>query len=387
MRVAGEESTRAKTGFLANLSHEIRGPLGIILNGVELINDGLCGPVTESQRETLGMIKQNGDHLLDLVNDVLDYAKVEAGKIKAKPVKLKVGSLLTDLSNVVRSQSIAKKQDLKTDPVEKDLTLLCDKRHARQMLINLLTNAVKYTPLNGSIHISAERIPGNRIKITVADTGIGIPVAERSKVFGAFERVEDKYAQSQVGSGLGMPLTKRLAEVNKGTVDFESEQGVGSTFWLILPAAETVEEEEILGGTEKRQGVFARGRGEAILLVDRENDERDMLERYLAHQGFKVINAANGAEVLRTLREWPIDLAVVEYDLPDITGEEMVGMIRQNPAAADLPIVMLSSKAFVFDIERFLKLGVDRCLSKPVDLCEIADTARQLIDETKSIPT
>ncbi len=168
-------------------------------------------------------------------------------------------------------------------------------------------------------------------------------------------------------------------------MDFQSESGAGSTFWLILPAAETSVGDPEADEAQERHGVFARGRGEAILLVDRENDEREMLEKYLAHQGFKVISASSGAEVLRTLREWPIDLAVVEYDLPDITGEEMVGMIRQNPTAADLPIVMLSSKAFVFDIERFLKLGVDRCLSKPVDLSEIAATARQLIDETKSM--
>lgn len=382
MRKAGEESVRAKTGFLANLSHEIRGPLGIILNGVEIVTDGLCGPVTESQRETLGMIKQNGDHLLDLVNDVLDYAKVEAGKIKAKPVSLAVKPLLSDLANVVRSQAMGKKQKLKVEPVDESLAILCDKRHARQILINILTNAIKYTPNEGRITVSSERITGNRIKISVADTGIGIPESERDKVFGAFERVDDKYAQSQIGTGLGMPLTKRLLEVNKGYIDFTSVKGEGSTFWMILPAGELPK--EIAQEEEISPNRMAQGRGEHILLVEKEGEERDMLQRYLIHQGFEISLATTDMQVVGLMREKSFAIAIVECDLPSMSGEDIVGIIRNNPTASNLPVIVLSSKAFVFDIERYLKLGVDRCLSKPVELSEIAMTTRQLIDEARA---
>lgn len=385
MRRLSDESVRAKTGFLANLSHEIRGPLGIILNGVELVLDGLCGPITESQRETLSMIKGNGAHLLDLVNDVLDYAKVEAGKITAKPVDIRVSELLDDLLTVVRSQALAKRHQLLLDPVEEKLGIVCDKRHARQMLINFLTNSIKYTQDGGKITVKAERAPGNRIKITVTDTGVGIPHDQRDKVFSAFERIDDKYSQAQTGTGLGMPLTRRLAEVNQGMVDFESEEGKGSSFWLILPAIEMAELSASGSTDEDRKLQVPQGQGEQLLLVDHDNQSRQVLATFLSHQGFQVVSASSGSEVIRIIRENQIDLSIIENDLPDISGEDVVGVIRANPKASATPIVLLSAKAFVFDIERFLKLGVDRCLSKPVDLYELAVTARRLIDEARAL--
>lgn len=384
MRRLSEESVRAKTGFLANLSHEIRGPLGIILNAVELAQEGLCGEVSEALRETLQMVRESGSHLLDLVNDVLDYAKLEAGKITPKPANLLLKPLLEDIVAVVRSQAVAKKHKLKLERVEATLGIACDKRHARQMLINLLTNAIKYTPEGGTITVKGERAVGNRAKISVIDTGIGIPKSQRHKVFAAFERVEDKYANSQVGTGLGMPLTRKLAEANGGSIDFESEESKGSTFWLILPAVDVTEEktEEVTGETRVKCG-----KGETLLLVDPDADARGMLELYLKNQGFEVIGAGEGRDVLRILRDQKVELAIVENDLQELSGEEIIAAIRSNPKLAALPVVLISAKAFVFDIERFLKLGVDRCLSKPVPLHELAQTARRLIDESASQPT
>jgi signal transduction histidine kinase/CheY-like chemotaxis protein len=385
MRRASEETVRAKTGFLANLSHELRGPLGIILNGVELIRDGLCGSVSEQQQSTLKMIKDSGDHLLDLVNDVLDYAKVEAGKIIPKPVQIPVKDLVEDLAAVVRTQAVEKGHVLDVQPVDPALGMLCDKRHARQMLINFLTNAVKYTPNGGRITLSAARVSGNRVKISVADTGIGIPENQKSKVFAAFERVDDKYALSQMGTGLGMPLTRRLAEVNGGAADFDSTVGEGSTFWLMMPAVEIEAPALSLPASGEDSKLAPQGQGEAILLIDHDASTRQMLGTYLQSQGFDIFQAKSGGEVLKILRDTPVELAVVESDMPDLPGEEMVAAIRSMPNAASVPIILLSSKAFVFDIERFLKLGVDRCLSKPVTLSEVAITARRLIDEARNI--
>jgi len=384
LRRASEETVRAKTGFLANLSHELRGPLGIILNGVELILDGLCGAVTEQQQGTLKMIKDSGDHLLDLVNDVLDYAKVEAGKIIPKVVQIPVKELLEDLTSVVRTQAVEKGHKLELQKVDLNLGVLCDKRHARQMLINFLTNAVKYTPEGGQIIVSAARTSGNRVKISVKDSGIGIPENQRDKVFAAFERVDDKYALSQIGTGLGMPLTRKLAEVNGGSADFQSEVGKGSTFWIVLPAVE-IERQAIQSQTAEQVDTVPQGHGESILLIDHDASTRQMLGTYLEKQGFAIFQAKSGSEVLKILREHKVALAVVESDMPDLPGEEMVAAIRSTPNAASVPIILLSSKAFVFDIERFLKLGVDRCLSKPVALSEVAMTVRRLIDEARNI--
>lgn len=378
LREKSEESVRAKTGFLANLSHEIRGPLGSILNGLELILEGLCGPIEQQVRETCEIIQKSAKHLLDLVNDVLDYAKVEAGKISANPVTLPLKALLSDLSSVVRAEAVAKNHKLVLEPVEEKLALSCDKRHARQMIINLLTNAIKYTPDGGTITLRGEHFRDNRVKISVSDTGVGIPASERSKVFGAFERVENKYSLSQRGTGLGMSLTKDLVELNGGTVDFESNEGEGSTFWLILPAEELSEELPIstaLGDEE----LSPQGKGESILLVSKDKNESEMMERYLVHQGFHLMTANNAPEVMKVLREITPQLAVVEGDASEDSGDELVSLIRANPKTQDIPIIFVSPKAFVFDIERYLKIGVDRCLSKPVQLRELALTARQLL--------
>ncbi|MCB0345518.1 MAG: response regulator [Bdellovibrionales bacterium] len=383
MREKGDESVRAKTGFLANLSHEIRGPLGIVLNGAELMLDGLCGPVTESQQDTCRMMKKSAEHLLDLVNDVLDYAKVEAGKIKAKGVNLAVKPLLDDLAAVIRTQAMAKGHSVDVTEIDSSLGMICDKRHARQILINFLTNAVKYTPDGGKITLSAERVPGDRVKIMVTDTGVGIADKEKSKVFGAFERVDNPYSLQQSGTGLGMPLARKLAEVNEGIASFESKEGEGSTFWIMMPACKIRSAEaQVESGDEVK--AVPQGNGEAVLLVDQSGEGRDMLERYLNHQGFRIIAASSGADILKTMREAEIDLAVVESDLPGGSGEDMISVIRSNPKAASVPIIMLSSKAFDFDVERFLKLGVDRCLAKPIELGEIAVTVRRLIDEARS---
>ena len=381
MKRLSEESIKAKTGFLANLSHEIRGPLGIILNGAELMMEGLCGEITQRSKDTLRMMKQSGEHLLDLVNDVLDYAKLEAGKITSKPVALSAKVLLDDLASVVRSQAVGKKQSLTVEPMEPGLGVLVDKRHARQMLINLLTNAVKYTPDGGSIVLRAERVQNGRVKLSVTDNGVGIPKDQHHKVFSAFERVDTAYSQAQVGTGLGMPLTRRLAEANGGSADFVSEENKGSTFWVLLPAAEVVE--PIASAADQpaaNRGPV--GRNEKILLVDPELGARGLVETFLLDQKFEICAAASGHEVLKILRENTIAAAVIDNDLPDLTGEELVLALRSNPRAASIPVVLVSARAFVFDIEQLLKSGVDRCLAKPVDLHELADTLRLLIDET-----
>ncbi|MBX7144720.1 MAG: response regulator [Oligoflexia bacterium] len=377
MRRVSEESVKAKTGFLANLSHEIRGPLGIMLNAVELVLDGLCGPVSTDQLETLKMVRTNGQHLLELINDVLDYAKSESGKLAPSKVEIVLGEFLQDLCGVVRTQADAKKHKLTLRGNAEVLAISCDRRHARQMLINMLTNAIKYTPDGGAIEVWAERIPGNKIRISVKDSGVGIEESERSKVFAPFERVEHSYSINQMGTGLGMPLTRRLAEMNGGIIDFSSVPGQGSHFWLIFPSIEynpTMREQ-----TETSQSE-ALGKGELVMIVQRAEDERSMLVRYLTHAGFRVLSAESKSEALQCATQNRVNLIVVDNNVVDRSPEDVIGALRAEAALSQVPIVLVSSRAFVFDIEKYLKLGVDRCLSKPIELREVGRICRDLLD-------
>ena len=378
MKRIGEETMRAKTGFLATLSHEIRGPLGIVLNGVELVNDGFCGPVSDAQKETLSMVKKSGDHLLDLVNDVLDYAKAESGNELAKPIPISIGALLKDLANVVRSQAQKKSHKIKVEPVDQTLGMMCDKRHSRQILINFLTNAIKYTPDGGTITLKAQRVRSHRVLISVVDTGIGIPKEQWDRVFRPFERVEDNYAKQQIGTGLGMALSQKLAEVNGGKIGFDSVVGTGSTFWIEMPSCAI---ENIAQGEGSETEEIILGREERVLLVDPALPSRQVVENYLSEQKFQLILASSGSEVMRIVKDQKLDLAIVENELDDLPGAELVKIIRTSANCSKVPIILVSSHAFSFDIEHFLRMGVDRCLSKPVGLRELALTIRQVIDE------
>ncbi len=379
LKRASEESVKAKTGFLANLSHEIRGPLGIMMNAVELVLDQLCGPVSEDQSETLQMVKRNGEHLLDLITDVLDYAKVESGRITPQRTEILVPELLKDMLGVVRAQAEMKKHKLVLKASEEALAIRVDKRHIRQMLINMLTNAIKYTPDGGTIEIWAERVPVNKIRINVKDSGVGIEDAHRHKVFAAFERIENAYSVTQVGTGLGMPLTKKLAEVNGGLIDFRSAPNKGSHFWLLFPSAEYTSQIHLDQETEELE---VKGNGDSILLIERDQGERAMLSKYLSHLGFNVSACGSKAEAAELLRQKPFQLVIVDNNAADDHNDDLLSGLRENSKVPAMPVMLISSRAFAFDIEKYLKAGVDRCIIKPIALKKLSQTCRELINGT-----
>lgn len=377
MQRAAEESVRAKTGFLANLSHELRGPLGVMLNAVELVSDGLCGAVNDDQIHTLELAKKSGSHLLDLVNDVLDYAKIEAGKLKPQPADVALSELLPDLSNVMRTAADAKKHKLVTKPVEERLGVVCDRRHLRQILINLLSNAVKYTPPEGRIEFGAERAPGGRVRIYVKDSGVGISRENREKVFSAFERISTGYASEQAGTGLGMPLSRRMAELNGGTLDFESEEGKGSTFWVMLVATELAGD-ETPGETQRGQVRRGKGRGETLILCDKNIEERRMAAKYLQESGFQVIQVESTKAVRQLVNDSDIAAVVLDNSVLDHGGNQIIQELRAT-GRGYVPLVVLTSRAFEFDLEDYLRQGADRCVAKPISLAELSAAVEDVV--------
>jgi CheY-like chemotaxis protein len=251
----------------------------------------------------------------------------------------------------------------------------------RQILINLLTNAIKYTPEGGKIILSGEEVEPGIVRISVKDTGVGIPIDQYSRVFAPFERIDDEYSNKQVGTGLGMALTRKLVEGTGGIIDFTSEVGSGSTFWVELPA---VKVDHVT--TETHDGTEIRvGKGEELILLEPDPEQRLMFSKSLEQRGFKVTPTGSASEAISACRAKVFSAMVVETDLPDFNAEELIQSVRSIPSGTKLPIVVMSGKAFTFDVERFLKLGVDRCLSKPFTLGELAATMRRLLDEVTTI--
>jgi signal transduction histidine kinase len=367
-----EAGLKARTGFLANLSHEIRGPLGIILNAVELVIEGLCGELNQDQKETLSMVKNNGEHLLELVNDVLDYAKVESGNLLPKPISVNAEELIQDLTDVVRTQALKKKQVIEFVKNNEALNIYADKRHLRQMLINILTNAVKYTKDEGQIKIWMTT-SDNFITIHVLDNGIGIEDNQKDKVFSVFERVEDAYATEQLGTGLGMPLTKRLAELNNGTIDFDSVYGQGSTFRLRLPMANISNQVLVTESSKILKGI---ANSENIIYIEKNRDESSVIRRYLEHFGFNVLVHDQNVNI----QDYNIkdDTRILLMDASILKAHPIDFLNKIKDQFPSLAILILTSKALDFEIESYLKNGADICISKPINLTELAQSCLDL---------
>lgn len=374
MREASHASLRVRTGFLANLSHELRGPLGIVLNATELMKEGICGPITSEQSETLTMIQKNGGYLLELLNDVLDFARIESGKVTPQPVSMPSQELLADISSVVRAQADAKHHRIIVEEGDEALHILCDRRHIRQIMINFLTNAIKYTPEGGEIRLKAESMRGGRVKISVRDTGVGIARSDREKVFAAFERIDTPYSRKQIGTGLGMPLTRKLAEINHGTVDFESTPKEGSTFWVTIPAAQEASEDKNEAMSE--EAIFGAAR--QILFISALHEERSIITRYLAERGFLVLEANGIEDALRVMQGRKFSAVLVDDSALLDYAQSPIGNLRDEMIGLATPIILMSGEAFSFNVEDHLRAGVDRHISKPATLQEISRVCLEL---------
>ena len=254
---AAESASRTKSQFLANMSHELRTPLNSIIGFSEILSDQLFGPLNKKQEQYTANIQASGRHLLLLINDLLDLAKIEAGKMQIEPEPTAVAQLLQQGTVLARGLAERKGVELEIAPVEAGLCAWLDSARAKQIIYNLLSNAVKFTPKGGRVTIAAERgaavvqpggppgapgepWPGEWLRLTVADSGIGIAEENIERIFAEFEQVDSTYARQQEGTGLGLALTRKLAQLHGGAVWAESPGCVnaGSTFYVMLPLGE-----------------------------------------------------------------------------------------------------------------------------------------------------
>lgn len=230
-----QETTRLKSEFLASMSHEFRTPLNAIIGFSEMLGSGNYGNLSEKQKEYMGNISISGKHLLRLVNDVLDLSKVESGNMELHYEKFDTEQVIKETISILVNMAI--KKNLQVDLDLAEITLNADVGRFRQIMYNLLSNAIKFTEDNGKITVKSS-IASNKIKVEVQDTGIGISQKDRSRVFTQFMQLDSSYARKQEGTGLGLTLTKKLIEIHKGYIDFDSEEGKGTRFWFVLPEAE-----------------------------------------------------------------------------------------------------------------------------------------------------
>lgn len=362
-------ANRLKDEFLANMSHELRTPLNAVLLKAELMAEGIQGPLTGRQMRSLEVIRESGGHLLALLNDILDLAKIEADRFELLMQRVSVSHICRVSLQFVEEMALGKQIKISTDWPSEQLYIQADERRLKQILINLLSNAVKFTPPGGEVCLIIE--PDARaevLHIRVKDTGIGIAEADLPRLFQPFSQIDGKLNRQHGGTGLGLTLVKHLTERQNGSVSVQSAVNVGSCFTVSLPwQAESPHPHEPLPDSHP---VLLGPTGEpaTLLIVDDNIANLDSIGEFLSFHSFHIVEAHDGYECLNRLAEEEIDLVIMDIQMPKMDGFEATQRIRRNPAWQHIPILALTALAMPGDRERALAAGADEYIPKPPSL-------------------
>jgi PAS domain S-box-containing protein len=395
-------ATRLKDEFLANMSHELRTPLNAVLGMTESLQDQVLGPMNARQLKALQTIGRSGTHLLALINEILDLSKIEAGQVELECAPVAIAPLCTSSLSFVKQQSQKKRLQLRLEVSEALPPLWADERRLRQVLINLLNNAVKFTPEGGQVTLSAQSVSpppeGDAtvpawVQLAVTDTGIGISPADQTKLFQPFIQVDGALNRKYEGTGLGLALVKRITQLHGGQVDLTSAVNEGSCFTLTLPCHSAIPASGTAIAPHDWPLPAAAAQAEAsppspplpvaaaprILLV--EDNEANVLTtvNYLETKGYHLKVARNGEAALQMAIADPPDLILMDIQMPDIDGLEVTQRLRQYPELQHIPIIALTALAMEGDRDRCLAAGANDYLSKPIRFRELNDRIHTLL--------
>ncbi|MBW3630364.1 MAG: PAS domain S-box protein, partial [Gemmatimonadetes bacterium] len=348
-RAEANRANQAKSEFLSRMSHELRTPLNAILGFGQLLQMELD---RESDREGVEQILRAGDHLLALIDEVLDVARIEAGRANLSVEPIVVSDLVEESLALVRQAAAARGITIWVAPsVSQEHIVWGDQQRLKQVLLNLLSNAIKYNRESGTVALSCEP-EGERLRISVADSGRGISADKLARLFTPFDRLGREQSGVQ-GTGLGLTLSRALVEAMQGKLGVESQEGRGSTFWLDLPRLE-VKGSELAPVRPPEAANEARTCATVLLVEDNLANSRlitNLLER---SKGVRLVAAMQGRRAVELAREIRPDLVLLDLNLPDISGEEVLGQLQNDPALWMVPVVMMSGAASEDDVERLL---------------------------------
>lgn len=379
-----QEANRLKSEFLANMSHELRTPLNGIIGFAELMHSGRVGPIAAEHKEYLGDILSSSRHLLQLINDVLDLAKVESGKLEFHPEKVEIKKILNEISDILRTL-IAQKQihlSINIQPTLNEIWI--DPSKLKQILYNYISNAIKFTPEGGHVYINAYEENTNMFRIEVKDTGIGIEEEDFPRLFSEFQQLDASSAKKYQGTGLGLALTKRLVEAQDGKVGVTSTIGKGSTFYVILPKVAQLNQPVTTPKPNYKKDKSLVNAPTVLVIEDDPRDQTVVLE-LLRKAGYAVEIASNGKEALELGQKRHFDAIILDLMLPDMNGLDILQHLREKGPNVATPTIITTVVA-----EKSISVGfrIHDFLLKPVDTNELlASLQRSDIhpNKTKSV--
>ncbi|MFZ6741869.1 response regulator [Undibacterium sp. JH2W] len=371
-----EQASRMKSEFLANMSHELRTPLNAIVGFSEILKDGLMGHLLPQQKDAAVDIFNSGKHLLALINDILDLSKIEAGKMQINLESTDIASLVQASLQVIREQAVLQSLQVSAKVQEGLGHIWLDEIKVKQVIYNLLSNAVKFTPEGGRVHLSARRIDGHQVpagrfehylEIMVSDSGIGIPQDAQALLFQPFSQIDNSLSRKHQGTGLGLAMVKRMAELHEGSVSMSSIVGKGSTFTILLPwrtANLPGKHAKALVTTAAAHTANSLAHGELLALVIEDDDQAaEVLRVQLESEGFRILRATSAEAALSMAEEAHPDLITLDILLPGMDGWEFLERFKQHPLFASTPVVIIS---IVADRGRGLSLGAAHVMQKPI---------------------
>ncbi|OHC81827.1 MAG: hybrid sensor histidine kinase/response regulator [Sideroxydans sp. GWF2_59_14] len=366
-----EKANLAKSDFLSRMSHELRTPLNAVLGFAQLLQAG-TPPLTETQAERMQQITKAGWYLLELINEILDLAVIESGKLSLTPEPVSLTDVMNECQAMIESQAQKHHTRLQFHPFARSWFAYADRTRVKQVLVNLLSNAIKYNCANGSVDVLCSADSPDRIRITIKDSGAGLSPQKLAQLFQPFNRLGQE-SGAEEGTGMGLVVAKQLVELMGGRIGVESTVGKGSEFWVELirctqpqPATDAtpIEPETPPAQTNIKQGT---------LLYVEDNIANMMLVEHIieAYTHVNMLSAHYGQLGISLARSHLPDVILMDINLPDISGVEALRILLEDPATRHIPVIALSANAMQHDIERGLDAGFFRYLTKPIKVNEL----------------
>ena len=369
-------ANKAKTEFLSSMSHELRTPMNAILGFAQLLQTEPAAPLNANQHRFVEQILKAGRHLLELINEVLDLARIEAGKLVLSVEPVSVAQVLAECLPLIHTLARERQVSVAQAASRERLRVMADYVRLKQALLNLLSNAVKYNRPGGTVSVEVAR-RGAGVRIAVVDTGIGIPREMQAELFQPFQRLAQNAPEVE-GTGIGLALTKKLVDAMGGTIGFESAWGSGSTFWVELPAAAEEAQQVAPGEAPARAAQPALRR--TVLYVEDNPANVLLMEQIASRMGLRFVNAHNGELGIALAASEKPDLIFMDINLPQMDGYEALRNLKQNPETASIPVVAITANAMGRDVARGLAAGFVRYATKPIVVDEIMRMIGELLE-------